>query len=133
MNSIGTLFRLTTFGESHGEAIGGIVDGMPAGIVVDENLIREELKRRRTGQSPTASQRQEDDEVRLLSGVFEGKTTGTMPSPLTTNPCATYTDHRMPIMYISRNTDTATTEVEDGLLHAYWQVESWQEHWQKWY
>ena len=94
MNSIGTLFRLTTFGESHGEAIGGIVDGMPAGIVVDENLIREELKRRRTGQSPTASQRQEDDEVRLLSGVFEGKTTGT------------------PIAFIIENTDAKPADYE---------------------
>ncbi|MBQ6653630.1 MAG: chorismate synthase [Prevotella sp.] len=77
MNTFGTLFRLTTFGESHGEAIGGVVDGMPAGITVDTAFIQRELNRRRPGQSPLTTARDEADRVELLSGIFEGKTTGT--------------------------------------------------------
>lgn len=76
MNSIGNIFRLTTFGESHGEAIGGVVDGMPAGIPIDMAFIQQELNRRRPGQSHITTARQEADQVELLSGVFEGKTTG---------------------------------------------------------
>ena len=76
-NTFGKLFTLTTFGESHGEAIGGVVDGMPAGIEVDEAFIQEELNRRRPGQSHITTGRQEPDRVELLSGIFEGKTTGT--------------------------------------------------------
>ena len=75
-NTFGTLFRLTTFGESHGEAIGGVVDGMPAGISVDMAFIQHELDRRRPGQSSITTSRNESDRVELLSGVFEGKTTG---------------------------------------------------------
>lgn len=75
-NSFGHLFRLTTFGESHGPAIGGVVDGMPAGIIVDLGFIQHELDRRRPGQSHITTQRNEADQVELLSGVFEGKTTG---------------------------------------------------------
>jgi chorismate synthase len=75
-NSIGQLFRLTTFGESHGEAIGGIIDGCPAGLVLDENFIQSELDRRKPGQSKIVTQRKESDTVRWLSGIFEGKTTG---------------------------------------------------------
>ena len=75
-NTFGTLFRLTTFGESHGEAIGGVVDGMPAGIPVDMAFIQHELDRRRPGQSSITTSRNESDRVELLSGVFEGKTTG---------------------------------------------------------
>ena len=75
-NSFGHLFRLTTFGESHGPAIGGVVDGMPAGISVDLGFIQHELDRRRPGQSHITTQRNEADQVELLSGVFEGKTTG---------------------------------------------------------
>ncbi|MBQ8463371.1 MAG: chorismate synthase [Prevotella sp.] len=75
-NTIGTLFTLTTFGESHGPAIGGVVDGMPAGITVDMDFIQSELNRRRPGQSRLTTSRQEPDQVELLSGVFEGKTTG---------------------------------------------------------
>ena len=75
-NTFGKLFTLTTFGESHGAAIGGVVDGMPAGIEVDMDFIQSELNRRRPGQSKITTSRQEADEVELLSGVFEGKTTG---------------------------------------------------------
>ncbi len=76
MNTIGQIFRLTTFGESHGPAIGGVVDGMPPGIDIDLNFIQEELNRRRPGQSKITTSRQEADKVELLSGVFEGKSTG---------------------------------------------------------
>ena len=75
-NTFGTLFRLTTFGESHGPAIGGIVDGMPSGIAVDTVFVQSELDRRRPCQGAGTSQRREKDEVRFLSGLFEGQTTG---------------------------------------------------------
>lgn len=75
-NTFGSLFTLTTFGESHGEAIGGVVDGMPAGIDIDTSFIQQELDRRRPGQSDLTTSRQEPDRVELLSGVFEGKSTG---------------------------------------------------------
>ena len=76
MNTFGNIFRLTTFGESHGEAIGGVVDGMPPGIDIDVEFIQSELNRRRPGQSRITTSRQEPDQVELLSGVFEGKSTG---------------------------------------------------------
>lgn len=76
-NEIGNIFRLTTFGESHGAAIGGVIDGMPAGIEIDEQAIARELARRRPGQSDIVTARNEKDAVRILSGIFEGKTTGT--------------------------------------------------------
>lgn len=76
MNTFGKLFTLTTFGESHGEAVGGIVDGMPAGIDIDIEFIQSELGRRRPGQSRITTSRNEADRVELLSGVFEGKSTG---------------------------------------------------------
>lgn len=76
-NTFGNIFQLTTFGESHGVAIGGIIDGMPAGIPVDEELLASELARRRPGQSRITTSRNEPDQVELLSGVFEGVTTGT--------------------------------------------------------
>ncbi len=75
-NTFGTLFTLTTFGESHGAGVGGVVDGMPAGIEVDMEFIQHELDRRRPGQSAITTSRQEGDRVELLSGVFEGRTTG---------------------------------------------------------
>ena len=75
-NTFGTLFTLTTFGESHGPAVGGVVDGMPAGIEIDMAFIQNELNRRRPGQSAVTTSRQEADQVELLSGVFEGKSTG---------------------------------------------------------
>lgn len=76
-NTFGHIFTLTTFGESHGEAIGGVVDGMPAGIDIDLEFIQSELNRRRPGQSRITTDRNESDTVELLSGVFEGKSTGT--------------------------------------------------------
>jgi chorismate synthase len=76
-NSYGTLFRLTTFGESHGDALGGIIDGCPAGIMLNFDSIRNEMQRRKPGQSSIVTQRKEEDEVQFLSGIFEGKTTGT--------------------------------------------------------
>ena len=75
-NTFGEIFSLTTFGESHGEAIGGVVDGMPAGIDIDMDFIQHELDRRRPGQSSITTSRQEADRVELLSGVFEGQSTG---------------------------------------------------------
>ena len=75
-NTFGHLFTLTTFGESHGAAVGGVVDGMPAGIDIDQAFIQQELNRRRPGQSRLTTSRQEADQVELLSGVFEGKSTG---------------------------------------------------------
>ena len=76
-NSFGRLFRVTTFGESHGRALGAIVEGCPAGLILDLEKIQEEMQRRKPGQSKITTQRKEEDEVELLSGVFEGKTTGT--------------------------------------------------------
>jgi chorismate synthase len=75
-NSFGNLLKLTTFGESHGEAIGGILDGMPANIEIDISKIQAALDRRRPGQSYITSARNEPDKVKLLSGIYEGKTTG---------------------------------------------------------
>jgi chorismate synthase len=76
-NSYGTIFKVTTFGESHGEALGGIVDGCPPGIELNLQAIQLEMQRRKPGQSAIVTQRKEEDEVRFLSGIFEGKTTGT--------------------------------------------------------
>ena len=95
MNTFGQIFRLTTFGESHGEAIGGVVDGMPAGIDIDLEFIQQELNRRRPGQSKITTSRQEPDQVELLSGVFEGKSTG------------------CPIGFIVRNTNQHSQDYEN--------------------
>ena len=95
MNSFGTIFRLTTFGESHGEAIGGVIDGMPAGIDIDVDFIQSELNRRRPGQSKITTSRNEPDQVELLSGVFEGKSTG------------------CPIGFIVRNTNQHSQDYEN--------------------
>lgn len=76
-NSLGTLFKITTFGESHGPAIGCIIDGCPAGVSIDEAFIQSELDRRKPGQSKITTQRKEDDSFKILSGVFEGVSTGT--------------------------------------------------------
>lgn len=94
-NHFGHLFTLTTFGESHGEAIGGVVDGMPAGIDIDESFIQMELSRRRPGQSRITTGRKEPDRIELLSGVFEGKSTGT------------------PIGFIVRNTNQHSQDYEN--------------------
>jgi len=77
MNTFGRIYRLTTFGESHGEAIGGIIDGCPPGIELNFEQIQFELDRRKPGQSRIVTQRKESDTVKFLSGIFEGKTTGT--------------------------------------------------------
>jgi chorismate synthase len=95
MNTFGNIFRLTTFGESHGEAIGGVIDGMPAGIDIDIDFIQHELNRRRPGQSKITTSRQEPDQVELLSGVFEGKSTG------------------CPIGFIVRNTNQHSQDYEN--------------------
>lgn len=94
-NTFGTAFCLTTFGESHGAAIGGVIDGCPAGILLDKALIEKELSRRKPGQNATMSTRKEPDEVEFLSGLFEGKTTGT------------------PIAFLIRNKDAKTSDYEN--------------------
>jgi len=76
-NSFGTLFKLTTFGESHGTAIGGVIDGCPSGLHLDMDAIQNEMNRRKPGQSEIVTQRKEPDTVEFLSGIFEGQTTGT--------------------------------------------------------
>lgn len=93
-NSFGEIFRITTFGESHGAAIGGVIDGCPPGLEIDPDFIRGELLRRRPGQSKIVTQRKEDDEVEFLSGIFEGKSTGT------------------PIGFIIRNSDARSKDYE---------------------
>jgi chorismate synthase len=75
-NTFGRLFRLTTFGESHGAGVGGIIEGCPAGVPIDEDFIRYHMRRRRPGQSALTTPRNEDDEVEFLSGIFQGKALG---------------------------------------------------------
>lgn len=94
-NTYGNIFTLTTFGESHGEAVGGVVDGMPAGIDIDTDFIQSELDRRRPGQSRITTARNEADRVELLSGVFEGKSTG------------------CPIGFVVRNTNQHSQDYEN--------------------
>ena len=94
-NTFGHIFTLTTFGESHGEAVGGVIDGMPAGIDIDMEFIQSALNRRRPGQSAITTSRQEADRVELLSGVFEGKSTG------------------CPIGFIVRNTNQHSNDYEN--------------------
>ncbi|MDC0506752.1 chorismate synthase [Flavobacteriaceae bacterium] len=76
-NSFGNIFKLTTFGESHGPALGGVIDGCPPGIKLDLDFIESEMQRRKPGQSSIVTQRKEEDSVQFYSGIFEGKTTGT--------------------------------------------------------
>ena len=94
-NTFGHIFTLTTFGESHGEAVGGVIDGMPADIDIDMEFIQSELNRRRPGQSAITTSRLEADRVELLSGVFEGKSTG------------------CPIGFIVRNTNQHSNDYEN--------------------
>lgn len=75
-NTFGTIYRFTTFGESHGAAVGGVIDGLPAGVAIDIDLIQAELNRRRPGQSAIVTARDEKDRVKILSGLFDGVTTG---------------------------------------------------------
>lgn len=76
-NSFGRIFRISTFGESHGKGLGVVIDGCPAGLEIDEDFIWQEMQRRKPGQSKITTQRKEEDEFQILSGVFEGKSTGT--------------------------------------------------------
>lgn len=76
-NTFGNIFKLTSFGESHGKAIGGVIDGFPSGIRIDTEFVQQELNRRRPGQSAITTDRKESDKVEFLSGIFEGKSTGT--------------------------------------------------------
>ena len=76
-NTFGNIFKLTSFGESHGLALGGVIDGCPAGLKIDFEKVNLELSRRKPGQSKIVTQRKEDDNVEFLSGIFEGITTGT--------------------------------------------------------
>ena len=94
-NTYGNIFTLTSFGESHGDAVGGVVDGMPAGIDIDLDFIQSELDRRRPGQSAITTSRKEADKVELLSGVFEGKSTG------------------CPIGFVVRNTNQHSQDYEN--------------------
>ncbi|MDR3266440.1 MAG: chorismate synthase [Tannerella sp.] len=95
MNTFGNIFRLTSFGESHGEAIGGVIDGCPAGMALDFDFIQSELDRRRPGQSDITTPRKESDKVEFLSGIYEGKTTGT------------------PISFIVRNENQHSSDYEE--------------------
>ena len=92
-NTFGINFCLTTFGESHGEAIGGVIDGCPAGLQIDFNMIEEELRRRKTASTSTSSQRKESDNVTFMSGVFEGKTLGTPIAFMVKNEDAKSSDY----------------------------------------
>lgn len=92
-NTYGKIFKITTFGESHGKAIGVIIDGCPAGIEIDLNFIQSELDRRRPGQSKIVTQRKESDTVQILSGIFEGKSTGTPISMIIYNADARSKDY----------------------------------------
>lgn len=93
-STYGNIFSITTFGESHGSSIGGIIDGCPAGLDIDFEFIQEELNRRKPGQSKLSTPRKENDEVEFLSGIFEGKTTGT------------------PIGFLIRNTNTKSQDYD---------------------
>lgn len=99
-NTFGNIFRLTTFGESHGAGIGGVIDGYPAGIHLDMEFIQSELDRRKPGQSKITTDRKEADQVEFLSGVFEGKSTG------------------CPIGFLVRNTNQHSSDYEN-LRHLY--------------
>src|SRR3954471_24672315 len=94
-NTLGTVFKLTTFGESHGEAIGRVIHGCPAGLKIDLPFIQNELQRRKPGQSRITTQRKEEDQVKFLSGIFDGKTTGT------------------PIGFIIENTDQRSKDYDE--------------------
>ncbi|MBE9467604.1 MAG: chorismate synthase [Bacteroidetes bacterium] len=93
MNTFGNLFRLTSFGESHGKAIGGVIDGCPSNIDFDLVFIQDELNRRKPGQSNISTRRSEDDKIEILSGVFEGKTLGTPIAFLVWNKDAKSSDY----------------------------------------
>lgn len=121
-SSFGNLFRITTWGESHGKGIGVVVDGCPAGLSLCEEDIQKFLDRRKPGQSKFTTQRRESDTVEILSGVFEGKTTGTPISMMVWNKdqhsadyseIASYYRPDMPISVLTKNTDFVITAAAD--------------------
>lgn len=109
-NTFGQIFRITTFGESHGEAIGVIIDGCPAGLNIDLDYIQSELDKRKPGQSKITTQRKESDVVKILSGTFEGKTTGTPIAMLIPNEDQRSKDY-------SHNTDVFRPSHADYTYH----------------
>ncbi|MDE5572649.1 MAG: chorismate synthase, partial [Muribaculaceae bacterium] len=94
-NTFGKIFRVTTFGESHGPALGGVIDGMPAGIAIDLEEIQRQVNRRRPGQSAIVTARDEKDRVEILSGIYEGVTTG------------------QPIGFVVRNADQHSSDYDE--------------------
>lgn len=126
-NSFGNILRLTSFGESHGKGVGGVIDGFPAGVEIDMEFIQQELNRRRPGQSAITTARKEPDEVELLSGVFEekrpdvpsGLSFGTKTNTLTTiTTSKIFIAHRMPTIRMQLNTEFAITAEEVVPRHA---------------
>ena len=115
----GNIFKISTWGESHGEGLGVVIDGCPAGLPLCEEDIQEQLDRRKPGQSKFTTPRKEDDEVHILSGVFEGKTTGTPISLAVYNKTqrsADYSDRDMLIIRLTRNSDSGITEAVEEVL-----------------
>ena len=137
-SSFGKIFRITTWGESHGPGIGVVIDGCPAGLALASEQIQEFLDRRRPGQSRYTTKRNETDSVEILSGIFEGKTTGTPISLLVRNQDQRSRDYGKlqnffgpdtPIILSQKSTESGTTEVEgvppdvrqsEGWLPAQW-------------
>ena len=114
-SGFGTVFRITTWGESHGKALGVVVDGCPAGIPLSEEDITPYMNRRRPNGSVMSTQRNEEDKVEILSGVFDGKTTGTMSGPGITEILQRATGPGMRITDLTQSTDFAITEAEEDL------------------
>lgn len=127
MNTFGRLFKISTFGESHGVAIGGVIDGVPSGIELDFDWIQAQLDRRKPGQSAIVTQRKEPDTVQFLSGIFEGKTTGASIGFIIPNDNQKSHDYDhikgvfvllMPILHTKPNMVFAIIKVEEELLRA---------------
>ena len=113
-SSIGTIFQITTWGESHGKALGVVIDGCPAGLSLCEKDIQKYLDRRKPGQSAITTQRKEDDSVHILSGVFEGKTTGTPISLLVQNTSQRSADYSEIASYYRPGHADYTFDQKDG-------------------
>ena len=122
-SSFGTIFRLTTWGESHGKGVGVVVDGVPAGLSLSEEDIQVYLDRRKPGQNRFTTKRKESDTVQILSGTFEGKTTGTrfpwwygmrISIPKITATLLPITDRATPTIRLMQNTVSATTAAADA-------------------
>ena len=125
MNRFGNRFAITTFGESHGEIIGAVIDGVPSGLNIDLVFIQSEVERRRGGKNSYTTQRKESDEVEILSGVFEGKSTGTPIALIIKNEnqkskdysnVAQLLDQVMPILHIFINMEFEIIEVVEVQL-----------------